>query len=239
MRPLILCAALALGGCVAGPAPVPGPGPDVPLALPDPVLSPQMAARNFAQVVRRMEPVVTRVCAARLGRGNCAFRIIVDTTPGQPPNAFQTRDEQGRPIIAFTLALIGEARNADELAFVMGHESAHHILRHIAREQETAALGGTLTGVLAAALGGDPNAIRTAREMGASVVARSYSKDYELEADQLGAVLAWQAGYDPVRGAAFFARLPDPGHAFLGTHPPNDRRIALVRETVARLVAGY
>ena len=121
----------------------------------------------------------------------------------------------------------------------MGHESAHHILRHIAREQETAAIGGALTGVLAAALGGDPTAIRTAREMGASVAARSYSKDYELEADRLGAVLALNAGYDPLRGAAFFTRLPDPGDAFLGTHPPNANRIAIVRETVARLQAGY
>jgi hypothetical protein len=32
--------------------------------------------------------------------------------------------------------------------------------------------------------------------------------------------------------------LPDPGDRFLGTHPPNAERKALVRQTVARLRAG-
>ena len=71
-------------------------------------------------------------------------------------------------------------------------------------------------------------------DLGASVGARSYSKDYELEADAIGTVIAHQAGYDPVRGAAYFTRIADPGDRFLGTHPPNARRI----ETVRRVAAG-
>ncbi len=236
-----LIATLALSACIA-PAAVPPPDalpPDtMPLAAPEAALSPAEAARNFGQVVRRMEPVTEAACRATPGARACGFQIIVDTTPGAPANAYQTRDNAGQPVIAFTLALIAEARNADELAFVMGHESAHHILDHIPRERQQAALGGAFTGVLAAALGGDPGAIRTAQEMGASVAARSYSKDFELEADQLGAVLAYRAGFDPVRGAGFFNRLPDPGDSFLGTHPPNAQRIELVRQTVARLQAA-
>ncbi len=67
------------------------------------------------------------------------------------------------------------------------------------------------------------------------VGARRYAKDYELEADALGTVLAWEAGFDPERGAAFFARIPDPGNRFLGTHPPNAQRIDTVRRTLASL----
>lgn len=74
--------------------------------------------------------------------------------------------------------------------------------------------------------------------MGASVGARAYSKDYELQADRLGAIIAWDAGYDPEKGAQFFLRIADPGDTFLGTHPANAARIALVRKTVAQLRAG-
>ncbi|MDZ4136092.1 MAG: M48 family metalloprotease, partial [Paracoccaceae bacterium] len=67
------------------------------------------------------------------------------------------------------------------------------------------------------------------------VGARRYSKGFELEADALGAEIALRAGLDPVRGAQFFARIPDPGDAFLGTHPPNADRMATVRAAVAHL----
>lgn len=239
MYRLAPAALLILSGCVtiAPPAP-PVPLDDAPFAAPEPVLAPQAAARNFGQVVRQLAPVAEAECRVRLPGERCDFQIIVDTTPGAPANAYQTRDASGGPVIAFTLALIAEARNADELAFVMGHESAHHILSHIPRSERTAALGGVLSGAVVAALGADPTTVQTAQEVGAAVSGRFYSKDHELEADELGTLLAWQAGYDPERGAAFFGRIPDPGDSFLSTHPPNAQRLAVVRQTMARLRAG-
>jgi len=77
--------------------------------------------------------------------------------------------------------------------------------------------------------------IGRAGQSGAAVGARRFSKEFELEADALGTVIAKRAGYDPVRGAAFFARIPDPGDQFLGTHPPNAERYALVRRVAAGL----
>jgi predicted Zn-dependent protease len=50
-----------------------------------------------------------------------------------------------------------------------------------------------------------------------------------LEADALGTVITKRAGYDPVRGAAFFTQIADPGDRFLGTHPPNAKRIDTVK----------
>jgi predicted Zn-dependent protease len=73
--------------------------------------------------------------------------------------------------------------------------------------------------------------------LGASVGSRQYSKEYELEADALGAEIAFAAGYDPLRGAAYFDRIPDPGDRFLGTHPANARRKEVVRAVVARLTS--
>ena len=75
-------------------------------------------------------------------------------------------------------------------------------------------------------------------EIGAVVGARSYSKEFELEADALGTVIAARAGFDPVRGAEFFLRIPDPGNRFLGTHPANAERIATVRRAAAEIGLG-
>jgi len=165
---------------------------------------------------------------------NCDFRIVVDDTAGAPPNAFQTLDDTGRPIIAFTIPLIAEVRNQDEMAFILAHEAAHHIAGHLARQQQNASLGAAVFGQLAGAIGGsNPDAIVAAQQFGAALGARTYSKDFELEADALGTVIAARAGFNPLIGAEFFFRIPDPGNSFLGTHPANADRVAIVRRTAA------
>lgn len=220
---LALALALLAAGCVAtGPAPLPPPG----------------ASPAFVAAAARVEPVAEALCRARVTGRSCNFTIALDSRPGQPANAFQTLDRRGRPWIVFTTELIAGARNADELAFVMGHEAAHHIAGHIPRRDDQAREGAILAGVLATVAGASPEEVRQAQSIGAELAARSYSKEFELEADALGAEIAWRAGFDPILGAAFFARLPDPGSSPDGSHPSNRQRRAVVAATVARLVAA-
>lgn len=187
---------------------------------------------TFRSVVRRMEPVAEAECRRRAPGQNCDFQIVVDPRADLPPNAYQTLNRNGRPIIGFTQALIADARNADELAFIFGHEAAHHIENHIA-EQQSNAIGGAVVGsVIAATLGLD---VGVGQRVGGTVGARAYSKPAELEADALGTIITHRAGFDPVRGAEFFNRIPDPGDRFLGTHPPNADRIATVRRVASQL----
>ncbi|MES2914365.1 MAG: M48 family metallopeptidase [Pseudomonadota bacterium] len=230
--PLIIAVSLFLGGCVTA---FPTTPPVARTAAIAPVQPPRSAAETFLSVVTRVEPLAESYCRSRGVAQNCDFRIVVDDRPGQPPNAFQTLDRANRPVIGFTLALIADARNADELAFVLGHEAAHHISGHIPKRQDQALSGAILAGVLAQASGLSAEEVRAAQNIGAEVAARSYSREFELEADALGAEIALRAGYDPVRGADFFDRLPDPGDRFLGSHPPNAERKALVAATVRRL----
>lgn len=226
MRLRLICIlGVALGALAGCMAPAPPTAPPIELA--------GAKARSFVRVVRRVEPAAEAECRRRAPKRNCDFRIVVDDTPGAPPNAFQTVDATGRPIIAFTVALIDTAQNADELAFVMSHEAAHHISRHLERQNVNATLGAAVLGQLAGAAGASPVAIQAAQRLGATVGARSYSKDFELEADTLGAVITQNAGYDALRGAQFFTRVPDPGNEFLGTHPPNAARIEAVRRVAA------
>lgn len=220
--------ALVLVGCVE-------PTPQA-VSKPMPSYNVSRAAVRLAPVKRRVEPVAERYCRAKLPRGsNCDFNIRVDERADAPANAYQTLDKAGRPQIVFTAALIAGARNDDELGFVMSHEAAHHIAGHIGRTQRDAATGAVIVGVLATLAGASVDTLDSAMDIGATVGSRAYSKDYEIEADRLGTVIAHKAGYDPVRGAEYFRRIPDPGNRFLGTHPPNALRIDVVRETAAGL----
>ncbi|WP_439560438.1 M48 family metalloprotease [Roseinatronobacter sp.] len=193
---------------------------------------------EFGAVVARLRPVATQVCRERSPQLDCNFNVILDDRPGQPPNAFHTRDEQGRPIIAFTVALLDELRSADEIALVFGHEAAHHIADHLPRMQNQAMTGAILGGLVATLSGADETTTQRIVNASATVGARRYSKAFELEADRLGAFIAARGGYDPLAGAALFRRIPDPGNQFLGTHPPNAERLREIERAVADMTAG-
>ncbi|CTQ33786.1 M48 family metallopeptidase [Jannaschia rubra] len=235
MRTLILAtlAAAGLSACVAV-EPATAPAPVAPQNVPPPISS-GAANSNFQAAVRRVEPAAETLCRQRAQAANCDFLIRIHPDPNAPPNAFQSLDPRGRPILTFTRSLIAETRNQDEIAFVIGHESAHHIEQHIARQQRSASTGALVGGLIASVAGADTATANEISRISAGVGARRFSKDHELEADALGTIITSRAGYDPVRGAAFFTRIPDPGDRFLGTHPPNASRIDVVRRTAAGL----
>ena len=142
-------------------------------------------------------------------------------------------DEDGNPLLVFNVALLNDLQNIDELAFILGHEAAHHLEGHLTDINRSATTGAIFGNVLASVLGADPTIVEGATQVGGFVGSRRFSKDFELEADSLGAVITKRAGYDPVRGAQYFMRIADPGNRFLGSHPANADRIATVRAAVA------
>lgn len=225
-------AAVALAACE--PIPTSTQSPQEAASAP-PLQTTDAAARTFLEVKNRLEPVAERECRIRTRNVDCDFRIVVDSRPGQPANAYQTLDDNNRPIIAFTTKLLNQARNMHEVAFVMGHEAAHHIEGHLKRQRQNAEAGALIFGGLATLAGADAGAVETALKQGAFVGSRTYSKEFELEADALGTIITAKAGYDPLVGAQFFNRIPDPGNRFLGTHPPNAQRLETVRKTAAGL----
>ncbi|MDO5621817.1 MAG: M48 family metalloprotease [Paracoccus sp. (in: a-proteobacteria)] len=242
--------AFALSGCVIVPvdeagrpiATTPAPTPaTVPMPQPSPNVqaTPRAQAQSFAQLVRHMEPIIERQCLQRRTQAiNCDYQFVVDDRPGQGVNAFQSLDSSGRPVIGFTLALIAEARNADEMALVVGHEAAHHILNHLDQKSSAASMGAIILGGLATAGGADERTVRGVQNMGAEFATRYYSKDWELQADYLGAILVLNSGFDPVNGSRFFDRIPDPGEHMLGTHPSRAQRQMQIRRAVEDYRSG-
>lgn len=243
-----LAGLLALTACAPLPmdapmAPPPGAATSAPPQLPPPAPThsgtPDAAARTFVQVMRRMEPAVRQDCLQRRTRPiSCNFTFVVDDRPGMEPNAFQTVDRNGDPIVGFTLSLIAQTRNADEIAFVVGHEAAHHILNHLDRRSGAATAAAVVLGTIASAYGSDPGAVERAQQIGASVGSRYYSREWELEADYLGSIIALNAGFNPVNGARLFERIPDPGNHVLGTHPSRAQRITQVARAVNDVQSG-
>lgn len=238
LRPALALLALAFtAACTLAPvAPLPAPIAPPPAQTQTPAQSSTRA--DFSAVVARMRPVATQFCRERSPQLDCNFIVMLDDRPNQQPNAFHTRDENGRPIISFTESLIRELRSQDEIALIFGHEAAHHIADHIPRIQREAQTGALLGGLAAALMGADEGTARQIMSATASVGARRYAKPFELEADRIGAVIAERGGYDALRGAQVFRRIPDPGNQFLGTHPPNSERLREVESAVARHRAG-
>lgn len=189
---------------------------------------------DFATVQSTVEPVAERECRNRTTQLNCDFLVSIDPNPNAPPNAFQTLDKAGRPQIVFTQAMLEQLANRDELAFVMSHEAAHHIRNHLARQRQNALSGALILGGLATLAGGTAADVANAQDLGATVGARGYSKEFELEADELGTLITHRAGYRPSIGVKFFYRLPDPGDRFLGSHPSNPDRIHVVEDTIRK-----
>ena len=130
--------------------------------------------------------------------------------------------------------------NVAELAGVMAHEISHGVSRH-ATEQLSKAYGANI--VLGLALGGNPPIYQ---QLLAQIVAggtfAKFSRDAEREADQLGVLYLYNAGYDPVGMVTMFQELisrrksrPGSVEVFFASHPLTEDRIESVRAQIQQL----
>ena len=141
---------------------------------------------------------------------------------------------------------IEAARSEGELAGVMAHEIAHIALRHGTAQATKAqsakfqlpAIGGAILGAI---IGGTVGSIVSqGTQFGLSAYFLRYSRDYERQADILGAQIMAKAGYDPRDLANMFRTIERQGSGrggpeWLSSHPdPGDRYDRINRE--ARLL---
>ncbi len=118
----------------------------------------------------------------------------------------------------------------DEVAMVMGHEMAHALREHASeRIGKTQATGIGLS--LAARLLGLGDLGDVAANVGTQLLALTYSREDESEADLVGLELAARAGYAPQAGASLWRKMAQASGggggnlAFLSTHPSGPQRI--------------
>jgi len=136
------------------------------------------------------------------------------------------------------------ASSEGEVAGVMAHELSHVLLRHgtanASKAQNPWLQLGQMAGVIGGAIvgGGAGSAIMQGSQLGLGAVLLRYSRDFEKQADLLGAQIMARAGYDPRELARMFEtiereskRSGGSGPEWLNSHPnPGNRTQYITKE---------
>ena len=137
--------------------------------------------------------------------------------------------------------MIEAARNEGEMAGVMAHELSHVALRHGTAQATKAQKYSILSGILGiggAILGGPAGAAAQIGSQGVGVYFLKFSREYETEADLLGARIMANAGYDPRDLANMFRTIEargGGGGGFLSDHPSSTDRYARINQEAQSL----
>ena len=199
--------------------------------------------RDYSAQVEKQMPVLNDAESTRYLQ-NIGRRLA-----NSIPNQFQHSEFEynfkiinARDINAFALpggpmyvnrGMIEAAKNEGELAGVMAHELSHVALRHSTAQatkqssplNQVLGIGSILGGAI---LGGQAGAA-IGQTIYQSVFVLPYSRDYETQADTLGAQIMSNAGYDPRDLANVFRTIEaqsggNRAPEFLSTHPNPENR---------------
>jgi hypothetical protein len=147
----------------------------------------------------------------------------------------------GGPMYVNT-GMITAARSEDEMAGVMAHEISHVALRHGTAQVSKGQKWQTLAGLMGAGgqiLGGPLGTVAQLGSQGVSVYLLKFSREYETEADLLGARIMANAGYDPRELANMFKTIESQGSgggpSFLSDHPSPKDRVAKINQEAQAL----
>jgi len=142
------------------------------------------------------------------------------------------------------IGTITAAANEAQLAGVMAHEMSHVYMQHSAKqahkEETTGILAGIADAALGATVGGKAGGMvgqlgQMGIQMGAQGLMLKYSRSDESQADAVGAMILYKAGYNPQAMADFFKTLESEGGKnppqWLSDHPnPGNREQAIKTE---------
>ncbi len=206
-------------------------------------------SREFLKVVLQRYPIIREPLVN--GYLNRLGQRLLEVLPPQPfeyhfymvedPtfNAFATPAGH----IFIHTGLVAALENEDELAGIIGHEIAHVVCRHISQKIERSKKIGaaTLAGVIAGILLGSAGAGEAAGAMmvgsmaAGQSLALAYSREDEMQADQLGLRNLAEAGFSgeglltslrKIRSQQWFGTREVP--TYLKTHPAVEERMAYI-----------
>ena len=172
---------------------------------------------------------------------------LVATIPAQYSWPFDFHVVAQKEINAFALpggemfvniGTITAAANEAQLVGVMSHEMSHVYMQHSAKQIQKAQLTQGLAGLAGEILGAKGGLLGTLGQqgvqIGAGMLVLKYSRSDEAQADSVGAMIMYRAGYDPQALGDFFKTLEAQGGTgpqFLSDHPnPGNRDLAIKKE---------
>ncbi len=138
------------------------------------------------------------------------------------------------------------AQSEGEVVGVMAHELSHVLLRHgtanatKAQKFQIGAVAGAIAGAIIG--GGWGEAISQGSQFGLGAWLMKYSREYEKQADLLGAQIMARAGYDPRDLAKMFEAIERESKGsppqWLSSHPNPGNRVQYIRDEAAKLTIG-
>jgi beta-barrel assembly-enhancing protease len=139
------------------------------------------------------------------------------------------------------------AQGEGEVVGVMAHELAHVLLRHgtanatKAQKFQIGAVAGAIAGAVIG--GGWGEAISQTSQFGLGAWLMKYSRDYEKQADLLGAQIMARAGFDPRDLATMFEAIERESKGktppqWLSSHPNPGNRVQYIRQEADKLTIG-
>jgi beta-barrel assembly-enhancing protease len=140
----------------------------------------------------------------------------------------------GGPLFV-NVGTITAADNEAELAGVMAHEISHDYMMHAAKAAGKQSWTQGIGAIAGAILGARSPALGQLAQVGAGLISLKYSRSDESQADAVGAIIMYKAGYNPQAMADFFQKLEQQGGSaapqLLSDHPnPGNRQQAIAKE---------
>lgn len=178
----------------------------------------QRIQQIIAEAMEKGE-VTLRVAGPR-GQRDVRFRAdrgcpaTVELLPGAGVNAWADGER-----VVVSAGILRQCRDDHDLALVIAHEMAHNLLGHGQRLSSPTSTQAGLFLPSGSGVGG--------------------TQEAEEEADRLATRLVGAAGYDLSRAESFLTSLSgiSPSASGARTHPPLERRLALLRVEIARTTA--
>jgi hypothetical protein len=171
------------------------------------------------------------------------FEYTFDVVNQKEINAFAL---PGGPMF-LNRGMIQAAKSEGEMAGVMAHEISHVALRHgtaQATKGQKFQIGAIAGQVIGAIVGGTAGSIiAQGSQFGLGAYFLKYGREYETQADIMGAQIMARAGYDPREMANMFRTIEAEGKAsgpeWLSSHPnPGNRFNSITREAESLRVQG-
>jgi len=213
--------------------------------------------REAAAEVRREYPVInddqissyldragrSLVAAAPPNLNNAVFEYSFTPVNLKEINAFAL---PGGPMFV-NRGMFDAAEVEGEVVGVMAHELAHVLLRHgtanasKAQNFQIGAVAGAIAGAIIG--GGWGEAIAQGSQFGLGAWLMKYSRDYEKQADLLGAQIMARAGFDPRDLAKMFEAIERESKGntppqWLSSHPNPGNRVQYIRAEADKLTIG-
>jgi predicted Zn-dependent protease len=171
------------------------------------------------------------------------FQYSFDVVDQREINAFAL---PGGPMY-LNRGMIEAAKTEGEVAGVMAHEISHVALRHgtaQATKGQKFQIGSVLGQIAGAVIGGTAGSIiAQGSQFGLGAYFLKYGREYETQADILGAQILARAGYDPREMANMFKTIQAEGGRsgpeWLSSHPdPGNRYNNIIKESQSLRVQG-